>query len=134
MPVQPRNSQLSCLVRSHHFRSLTKKLILNDSVAECGKHVGDMFISRYFVCLEVSLLAEESQNIQNSLANENFKQRSQYSLKQKTKKKHSDLSEFLTACIPLTACHRFLSVCLLQWTLQYYFLQYAVNFSLSLFR
>lgn len=73
------------------FRSLTKKLILNDSVAECGKHVGDMFISRYFVCLEVSLLAEESQNIQNSLANENFKQRSQYSLKQKTKKKHSDL-------------------------------------------
>lgn len=86
MPVQPRNSQLSCLVRSHHFRSLTKKLILNDSVAECGKHVGDMFISRYFVCLEVSLLAEESQNIQNSLANENFKQRSQYSLKQKNQK------------------------------------------------
>lgn len=29
----------------------------------------------------------------------------------------------------------FFRVCaLLQWTLQYYFLQYAVNFSLSLFR
>lgn len=34
-----------------------------------------------------------------------------------------------------TRCFSPTCVCaLLQWTLQYYFLQYAVNFSLSLFR